>query len=203
MTRRISLVCTLTLMAMTLVASEAAAQRGRGRGWGSGGPGQGWGRGCGPGGYGRGLTAAAYQGRGCLFGPRMAYELGVTTAQQESIDKLYVEAADSAVPLLRELDRTESELSALIASAKAGDGAVEKLRKRAQVLDEKIEGIWSQYRQQVLTLLTLEQRHQYERLAVGYGPYGCRGYGSGYGRGMGRHLRWERDGYGRGRGRGW
>jgi Spy/CpxP family protein refolding chaperone len=133
----------------------------------------------------------------------MAYELGVTASQQSSIDKLRVKATDSAVPLVIKLDRTEGELSALIASSGADDNAVEKLRKKALDLDERIEGVWSQYRQQVVALLRPNQRQKYERLTVVGRSDGCRGYGLSYGRGMGRRLRWKHDGYGRDWGRRW
>lgn len=147
--------------------------------------------------------AHAQRGRGCLFGPRMAYALGITNPQREAIDRLYLNASDSAEPLLRELIETEIELSALVATANLSDSAADELQKTAQELDRKIDDVWTQYRQQVLALLTTEQQQQYDRLARGNGPYGCRRYGRGYGRGMGRHLRWQLGGWGRGRGWRW
>jgi Spy/CpxP family protein refolding chaperone len=138
----------------------------------------------------------------------MAYEIGITPAQQASIDKLHAQAIERVEPLLRQLDRVDSELWALEASAKSGDSSVEKMRKTAQDMEKKIEDVWSKYRKQVLALLTKEQRQQYEEGVVGYAPYGgwgdgrayAPGYGPGYG--YGRGMGW-RGGYGRGRGRRW
>jgi hypothetical protein len=133
----------------------------------------------------------------------MADTLGLTSAQQVAVNKLYAKAIDSAEPLLRDLDQTEAELARFSGSAAPSNSAADELRKTAQDLIGKIEGIWSKCRAQVLAVLTSEQRQQYETLASEYGPYGCRGWGRGYGRGMGRHLRWVRNGYGRWRGGRW
>jgi Spy/CpxP family protein refolding chaperone len=200
---------TLALTAAMLVGSEADAQWGRGWGRGPGWWGPPWAEGyptAGYGyrnrGYGGGWGMWGPQGR-CLFGPRMTYWLGVTQAQQERIDDLYFKALDTARPLLRDLDRTESELAALAAAQKPDEKAAEGLRKKARDLDGKIEGVWSKYEEQVLALLTPEQRQEYDRLAATRGPsYLGPGYGPGYGYGMGRYMRWGRGG-GLGGGRGW
>lgn len=212
-----TLACTLALTAALLVSPEANAQWGRGWGQGPGWQGPGWGGGNGSAwgygrGYGRGYGAGwsqegweawGPQGRGCLFGPRMVYVLGVTRAQQDTIDNLRLKALDSERPLLRDLDRTELELSALAASPKPDEKAAEGLRKKARELEGKIDEVWSKYRQQVLALLTPEQRRQYDELAVTPAPYGYAGYGPGYGYGRGRFGGWGRGGYWRGGGWGW
>lgn len=203
MKARTTWACTLALLLGMLVSSQADAQGGRGWGWGPGWQGPRWGGGYGNArGYGNGWYGGRWggwgpQGRGCLFGPRMATWLGLTRAQQDAVDTLYLEAMDSARPLLRELDRTEFELSALATAPKYDDKAALALRKQARELDGKLEEVWSRYRQKVRALLTPEQRQQYDDLVVTPGPYGGAGYGPGYGYyGPGY-------GYGRGRGRGW
>lgn len=201
MKARTTLACTLALLAAMLLSAEVNAQWGRGPGW----QGPQWGGdydngwGYGNGWYGEGWGTRAPQGQGCLFGPRMAYLLGISRDQQDAIDALYLKALDSAKPLLRELDRTELELSALGATPKHDAKVAQELRKKARELSVKIDDIWSKYHDQVLSLLTPQQRQDYDRLAATRGP-GCWGYGPGYGYGRGRYLRWERRGCWRGRG---
>jgi Spy/CpxP family protein refolding chaperone len=130
----------------------------------------------------------------------MATSLGVTRTQQDAIDSLHAEALDSAIPLWRELDRTEFELAAAAAAPKYDEKAAAALRGKARELQAKIDEVWSKYRQQVLALLTPQQRQEYDRLAAGGGPYGGPGWGPGYGWGRGRYLGWGRGGYGRGGG---
>jgi Spy/CpxP family protein refolding chaperone len=125
----------------------------------------------------------------------MAYLLGVTRAQQNAIDMLQQKALDSERPLLRELDRSELELSALAASQKPDEKVAEGLRKKARELDGKIDEVWSKHLQEVLALLTSEQRQQYDELTVASGRYGRAGYGPGYGWGRGRGMGWGRGGY--------
>jgi Spy/CpxP family protein refolding chaperone len=203
------LACTLALLVAMLVSSQADAQWGRGWGRGSGWQGPRWGGGYGnASGYGSGWLGGRWrgtgpQGRGCLFGPRMAYWLGLTRAQQDAIDTVYLEAMDSARPLLRELDRTEFELLALATAPKYDEKAALGLREKARELDGKLEDVWSKYRQKVRALLTPEQRQQYDDLVVTPGPYGGAGYGPGYGYGGGRGMGWGGRGFWRGRGWGW
>jgi Spy/CpxP family protein refolding chaperone len=203
MKARTTLACTLAVMAALLVSSEANAQWGRGwgRGWGGPGPrwgggyGNGWGRGGGW--YGGGWGAWGARGRGCLFGPRMVEMLGLTRAQQDAIDNLHLEALASTKTPVRELDRTESELARLATADEYDEKLALRLRQKARELEGKIDAVWSKYQQQVLALLTPEQRQHYDQLVVARGPYGGPGYGPGYGWGRGRGC------YGRGRGWGW
>lgn len=207
---RTTLACTVAVMASLLVSADAAAQWGRGRGpgwqgpgWGTG-YGNGWGGGVGWVGGGRGVFAAA-GGRSCLFGPRTAYLLGLTRPQQTKIDALFLKATDDARPLLHQLDRTEVELMALLASQKYDDKAALRLRRQARDLADKVDEVWSKYRQQVLAVLTPEQRQHYDELAAAPGPYGGVGYGRGYGNGWGwgGGRGWGRGGRWRARGWGW
>lgn len=148
MKARTTLACTLALTAALLVSPEANAQWGRGWGRGPGWQGPGWGGGYGNGrGYGAGWSqegraARGPQGQGCLFGPRMAYLLGVTRAQQDTIDKLHLKALDGERPLLRELDRTELELSALAVSPTPDEKVAEGLRKKVRELWGKRDEVW-------------------------------------------------------------
>ncbi len=202
---RTTLACTVAVMAALLVSADAAAQWGRGRGPGWQGPGwgAGYGNGWGGGWGGRGRGAFATGGHGCLFGPRMVYRLGITRAQQDKIDVLYLKATDDARPLLRRLDQNEMELAALTRSEKYDEKAALRLRQQARDLVGKVDEVWSKYRQQVLALLTPEQRQQYDELATASGPYGGAGYGPGYGNGWGWGRGFGRGGCWRERGCGW
>ena len=209
MKARTALACTVALLAATLVASEANAQWGRGwgRGLGWAGPrwggGYGYGWGYGKGWYGGGGRTWGPQARGCRFGPRMACWLGLSAAQQDAVDAHHLKALASVMPLWRELDRTEFELSALAATQKYDEKAALELRKKARELHAKIDDVWSKHQEQVLALLTPQQRQEYDRLAVARGPYGFPGHGPGCGCGRERFLGWERRGYRGGRGWGW
>lgn len=179
--------CTLAMLATLLISSEASAQGGRG--WGRGaGPGNGWGRG--GGGYGRGWGAAGPAAPDCLFGPRMAYWLDLTRAQQDAIEELRLKAMDVERPLWRELERAEFERSSLLNAPNYDQKAAETLSKKAGDLEAEIDDVWSKYREQVLALLTPQQRQSYDRMMASR-PYGGPDYGAGYGRGRGRHPCWE------------
>ncbi len=201
------LTCGLAMLATLLITSAANAQWGRG--WGRGaGPGNGWGRG--GGGYGRGWGAVGPVVPECLFGPRMSYWLGLTRAQQDAIEELRLKAMDAERPLVRELERAEFEWSSLINAANHYEKAAEALRNKARELEAKIDNLWSNTREQMLALLTPQQRQSYERMLTS-GPTACPDCGAGYGYGRGRHPCWEgaaaygpRPGWGwRGRGWGW
>ena len=209
MKARTALACTVALLAAVLVASEAKAQWGPGWGRGPGWAGPRWGGGYGHGWrygngwYGGGGSTWGPQARGCRFGPGMAYWLGLSAAQQDAIDALHRKAMASVMPLWQELDRTEFDLSALVTAQEYDEKVARELRKKARDLDAKIDDAWSKYQEQVLALLTPQQRQEYDRLAVARGPYGGPGYVPGYGWGRGRFLGWERRGCWGGRGWGW
>ena len=131
-----------------------------------------------------GLSSDAMaQGRGPRGGgPGRGFAaLGISPEQKQQIDQLREAAVKQAEPLRAQLEAKWREMQQLWKADRPDKGAIVRKHGELNAIRDKQQNIWIDFRLQVHSLLTPEQRAKWADRAGG-GP----GLGGGFGRGHGR-----------------
>lgn len=132
-----------------------------------------------PGGHGQGYGKDGFRHRG--FGPgdrgpgEVAEFLGLSDEQEAAWKAVHEKSRDRMRPIFEEMHSVREELRAAVESESPDPTAVGQLFLQSHRLMEQVRELHEQTEQELVALLTEEQKVRYEAFREANGPFGGRG----------------------------